>query len=198
MTSGPWRPALRVLQLDASRLDRLLVDMLLRQLVAASEPLGWAVPEHRQADLATGLGAVLYALTVARSGATYGQRLLNLRYARHGQVPSRAAMWAHFSCVVLVPWLWQKAHRVLTETHDEVSETNASHGLRSRRNKLRTAVTSTLAGHWSQHHCGRPCARSQMHTFTHALTYVHTHARTHTWHRRRLSEDQSLPGAWTR
>ena len=121
MSSGPWRPALRVLQLDASRLDRLLVDMLLRQLVAAAEPLGWAVPEPRQADLATGLGAALYALTVARSGATYGQRLLNLRYARHGQAPSRTVVWAHFTCVVLVPWLWQRAHWALAETHDQVS-----------------------------------------------------------------------------
>ena len=119
MTSAPWLPALRVLQLDASRLDRLLVDMLLRQLVAATEPLGWAIPEPRQTDLATGLAAALYVLTIARSGATYGQRLLNLRYARHGTKPSRIATWAHFTCVVLIPWLWQRVHWALTEAHDE-------------------------------------------------------------------------------
>jgi predicted small integral membrane protein len=114
------RPALRVLQLDSSRLDRLLIEMLQRQIVQAFAPLGWLL-EARKPDVTLLLSAVLYGLTVVRSGATYGQRLLNLRYhCGTTNRPPRAILLVHFACTVLLPWVWQRANDTLADTRDSV------------------------------------------------------------------------------
>eukprot|EP00035_Acanthoeca_spectabilis_P034478 m.29345 g.29345 ORF g.29345 m.29345 type:complete len:300 (+) comp6673_c0_seq1:4692-5591(+) len=108
------RPALRVLQLDASRLDRLLVDMLQRQLVQSVSPLEWLL-EARKHDVSFVLSTLLYVLTVARTGATYGQRLLNLRYHSGQMNIARTTILIHYGCTVLLPWCWRRGTEVLAD-----------------------------------------------------------------------------------
>lgn len=114
------RPALRVLQLDASRLDRLLVDMLQRQLVQSVSPLEWLL-EARKHDVSFVLSTLLYVLTVARTGATYGQRLLNLRYHSGQMNIARTTILIHYGCTVLLPWCWRRGTEVLADAPEAVS-----------------------------------------------------------------------------
>eukprot|EP00041_Stephanoeca_diplocostata_P025010 m.646709 g.646709 ORF g.646709 m.646709 type:complete len:325 (+) comp22651_c0_seq82:188-1162(+) len=100
---------LRVVQLDAARLDSLLVDMLQKQVLGLFAPLQSTVLETHVAEVKAALSAILYTGIVMPSNATYGQKLLGLQYVCHSKTsPSRYRFAAHFVCTIVIPLLWSK------------------------------------------------------------------------------------------
>lgn len=105
----PYLYALRVVQLDAMRLDRLLASIIRKRLGDCLEPLRLAVIETYPAEVDFSISSALYMLSMASTGRTYGQRLMNLRYVSiNGQAPSRARLTIHFIVSILIPWAWER------------------------------------------------------------------------------------------
>eukprot|EP00040_Diaphanoeca_grandis_P033806 m.207891 g.207891 ORF g.207891 m.207891 type:complete len:332 (-) comp32995_c0_seq5:41-1036(-) len=108
----PWgtvKYVLRVVQLDASRLDTLLLQMLRKQLSTSFSHFQWPVVETFSAEVDLLLASALYALSVVPNRASYGQTLLNLRYSNPaGLRPSGSRIRLHFFLTILLPWIWAR------------------------------------------------------------------------------------------
>lgn len=100
------RRGLRVLQLDSSRLDAALTHTLQTQLLDVLRPvLGVGAGEV----VNPAMSALIYLISVMPRDATYGQRLLGLKYTcAAGRRPSLWIKIAHFVLSVAGPFLWKR------------------------------------------------------------------------------------------